>query len=97
MVTIEQALEEAKKNHRVCPQPGKWHELYELLPNKVRKGGCRGPALPLILAAWSATPKLSKIVRFHEHLAWATEHGALDAVYEFMQNLEEEEWFHFDE
>jgi len=50
MVTLEQALEEAQKNDRVCPQPQKWNELYELLPNRVRRGNGWEPALPLILA-----------------------------------------------
>ncbi len=97
MVTLEQALEEAQKNDRVCPQPQKWNELYELLPNRVRRGNGWEPDLPLILAAWWDTPAIQKILRLREHIEWASEHGCLDVIYEFMQNLMEEEWFHIGE
>lgn len=97
MVTLEQALEEAQKNDRVCPQPRKWNELYKLLPNRVRRGDGWEPAVPLILAAWWDTPAMLKILRLREHIEWASEHGCLDVIYEFMQNLMEEEWFHIGE
>ena len=66
MITIDQAIEEAQKNGRVCPQPQRWNELYELLPDRKRKGNGWEPSLPLILAAWWDTPILSKIIRFRE-------------------------------
>ncbi len=94
MIAIEQAIAEAQKNDRVCPQPQQWNELYELLPERKRKGNGWEPALPLILAAWRNTPVLSKIIRFREHLEWADSHGALSEVFEFMKNLPEEEWHH---
>ena len=97
MSTLEQALEEAKRNNRVCPQPQRWNELYELLPNKKRKGNGWVPALPLILAAWWDTPAMSKMIRLREHIEWASEHGGLDIIYEFMKNLKEDEWFHIGE
>ena len=34
MATLEEALEEAQKNNRVCPQPMRCQELYEILPEK---------------------------------------------------------------
>jgi hypothetical protein len=94
MVTLEQALEEAQKNDRVCPQSMKWNELYELLPDRARRGNRWEPAPPLILAAWWDTPVVSKQLRLREHIDWASKHGCLDSIYEFMQNLKEEEWFH---
>ncbi len=94
MVSLKQVLEEAQKNARICPQPQKWNELYELLPNKKRKGKGHEPALPLILAAWWDTPAMLKTLRLREHIEWASEHNSLIAVYEFMKNLKEEEWFH---
>lgn len=96
MVTFGQALEEAQKNGRVCPQPQKWNKLYELLPNTVRKDGGWEPALPLILTAWHAHP-VAKMERLREHIEWASEHGCLDVVHAFMKNLKEEEWFHIGE
>ena len=97
MVTLEQAVEEARKNGRVCPQPQKWNELYGLLPNRVRKGNCWETPLPLILAAWADTPALTKILRLREHIEWASVHGCLDRVHEFMQDLKEDEWYHLSE
>ncbi len=97
MVTLEQALEEAQKNNRVCPQPLKWKELYELLPNTKRKGNGWEPSLPLILAAWGNTPAMLKILRLREHIEWAFEHGCLDDILVFLQNLKEDEWHHFGE
>jgi len=53
--------------------------------------------LPLILAAWWDTPAMSKMIRLREHIEWASEHGGLDIIYEFMKNLKEDEWFHIGE
>ncbi len=94
MITLDQAIAEAKKNGRVCPQPQRWNELYKLLPDKKRKGGGWEPALPLMLAAWWDTPILSKTIRFREHLEWADAHGVLDKVFKLIKNLPEEEWYH---
>ena len=94
MATLKETLEEAQKNNRVCPQPKKWNELYGLLPNKKRKGNGWEPSIPLILAAWWDTPAVPKMLRLREHIEWAHQHGCLDAVYQFLANLKEEEWHH---
>ena len=94
MITLDQAITEAQKNGRICLQPKKWNELYNLLPERRRKGREWEPALPLILAAWRDTPVLLKATRFREHLAWADAHGALAEVFEFITNLKEEDWYH---
>jgi hypothetical protein len=65
MVMLDEVLKEANRDGRICPQPTKWNELWEMLPNKKRKGAGWEPALPLILAAWHDTPYLSKISRAH--------------------------------
>lgn len=97
MATLEEALELAQTNARVCPQPQRWNELYKLLPNRKRVGAGWEPPLPLILAAWWDTPAISKIARFREHLEWAASHGALDSVYSFMSALQESDWHHVGE
>ena len=97
MATLEEALSLAKVNNRVCPQPQRWNELYELLPNRKRVGMGWEPPLPLILAAWWDTPALSKISRLQEHLEWAAAHGALESVHAYMAGLPEHEWHHFGE
>jgi hypothetical protein len=94
MVTLEETLQEAQKNNRVCPQPKRWQELYELLPEKKRKGNKWDPAVPPILAAWWDTPALLKVLRMREHIEWASKHDYLDNVYRFLSELPESEWHH---
>lgn len=94
---LDKVLAEASRNQRVCPQPRRWQELYELLPGKRQKGVGWEPPLPLVLAAWWDTPALSKMIRLREHIVWASEHDALNTVYEFLAGLKEEDWHHFGE
>jgi hypothetical protein len=94
MATIEEVLTETQKNNRVCPQPQKWQELYEMLPDKKRKGAGWEPALPLILAAWWDTPAMSKMLRLREHLEWAEAHGCLEQIFSFLRALPEGQWQH---
>jgi hypothetical protein len=97
VVTLDEVLAEAQKNKRVCPQPRKWQELYDMLPGKRRKGDGWDPALPLILAAWWDTPALPKMLRLREHLEWAAAQGCLDQVYSYLCALPEVEWHHMEE
>lgn len=94
MITIDELLKEIQKNDRVCPQPEKWNELYQLLPNKKRKGNGWEPSVPLILAAWWDTPAMSKMLRLREHIEWASKEGCLDEIYNFLSELKEEDWHH---
>ena len=84
MATLEEALAEIQKNNRVCPQPQKWQQLYEMLPQKQRKGAGWEPGLPLILAAWWDAPELAKMLRLREHIEWSAAHGCLDEVFNFL-------------
>ncbi len=93
-ITLEEVLQEAQKNNRVCPQPQRWQELYKVLPDKKRKGGGWEPAVPLILAAWWDTPALPKMMRLREHIEWASTHGCLDTVHKYLVELPETEWHH---
>jgi hypothetical protein len=97
MITIEDTLAEAQKNNRICPQPQKWNELYEMLPNKKRKGSGFEPSLPLILAAWRDTPAMMKMLRLKEHIEWASTHDCLSEIHQFLANLRENEWHHIGE
>jgi len=96
-MTIDDTFAEAKKNNRVCPQPKKWNELYEMLPKRKRKGNGWNPSLPLILAAWWDTPAMMKMLRLREHIEWASAQGCLDEVHKFLVNLTEDEWCHIGE
>lgn len=97
MVTLEAVLAEIQKNNRVCPQPQRWQQLYEMLPQKQRKGAGWEPSLPLILAAWWGTPSLSKMLRLREHIEWAASHDCLAEVYSFLLELPEDQWHHVGE
>jgi hypothetical protein len=95
--SLEEVLAEAQKNCRVCPQPQKWQQLYEMLPDKKQKGSGWEPPLPLILAAWWDSPALSKILRLREHIEWAESHGLLEEVASFLRGLAEDQWHHIEE
>lgn len=92
---IQSLTDFSKANGRVCPQPTKWNELWEMLPdrNRTAAGGWQ-PPLPLILGAWWAAGVAAKRARFEEHLRWADSRGALTKVRLFLEGLSEEEWFH---
>lgn len=85
-------LDYVRADGRVCPVPTRWHELWELLPDRHRAGGGWEPPLPLILAAWWTTPALAKMLRLQEHIRWAADHGALEAVDAFLRSLPDDEW-----
>lgn len=97
VATLENVLALVQQNRRVCPQPQRWNELYQMLPGKKRKGAGWEPALPLILAAWWHTPAMSKALRLREHLEWAESHDCLDDVHSFLAALPESEWHHLGE
>jgi hypothetical protein len=81
-------------NQRVCPQPNEWSRLWEMLPDKQRKGSGWEPALPLILGAWDDTPAVLKLARFNEHIEWAKSHGVLEEIARYLRSLTEEQWHH---
>lgn len=78
----------------MCPMPVKWHELYELLPNKYMSGCNYMPSAPLILAAWWTATDEQKRLRLKEHLFWAEQHGGLERVFNYLNNLSERDWYH---
>ena len=92
MTTFEELMVEAGKDRRVCPQPMVWNRLWELLPNRRRSGIGWEPPLPLILAAWWETSDSDKRNRFHSHLRWASEHGAIEPIANLLSNMKAEDW-----
>lgn len=88
--TINDAMVEVRRNNRVCPNPVRWLELYEMLPNRTESR----PTPPLVGASWQATPSLSKRMCLREHLAWAETNESLPRVLDFLKQLPEEEWHH---
>lgn len=91
---LESILALIAKDGRVCPRPQQWDKLWKLLPDRSKDNGVWQPAPPLILSAWRATSDEQKATRLREHIRWAADRGALDAVAEFLINLAEDEWHH---
>jgi hypothetical protein len=91
---LQDLVDEVAGQGWVCPQPMKWNELYELLPERKRVGLGWEPPLPLILGAWWDTPLLTKRQRFLEHLEWAQKHEALDSVLVFLRTLTTTDWYY---
>jgi hypothetical protein len=91
-MTLDEMIAEASKNGRVCPQPMVWHRLWELLPDRRQRGAGWEPPLPLILAAWWEASNSEKRSRFHLHLRWASDHGAIDPVAQLLVSMKPEDW-----
>src|SRR6516165_1724976 len=53
--SLEAVLEFACAENRVCPQPQRGNELWEMLPKRKHIGADWSPSLTLILAAWWET------------------------------------------
>jgi len=87
-------LEYVRANSRVCPQPQRWNQLWEMLPEHRQVGVGWQPTLPLILAAWWDTPALQKMLRLEEHIRYAGAHGLLPQVDRFLRELPEQDWAH---
>lgn len=93
-VELEELLAFSQAERRVCPQPQRWNELWELLPERKRVGAGWEPSLPLILGAWWHTSDAEKRERFLSHIRWASEHGELSKVAAFIKSLGPEQWHH---
>jgi hypothetical protein len=89
--TLDETLQEARRNNRVCPKPEFWQRVYDTLP---QDGQGRRASPPLTGPAWSATPSLAKRMSFREHLEWAETHGALDRVFALLKDMGEDDWHH---
>jgi hypothetical protein len=77
---------------RICPQQNKWHELWEMLPDKHRVSNGWDPPLPLILADWDNTTARQKMMRLKLHIQYAANKGILDRIEEFIKSLKRNEW-----
>lgn len=91
--SVEAVIEFARADNRVCPQPQRWNELWQMLPDRQRVGAGWSPSVPFILAAWWETSDAEKQERFFSHIRYAAEHGAaLDAVHSFLISLPDDQW-----
>ena len=90
---LEKRIDEIATTGWICPQPMRWNEIYEKLPNRTRKGGGWNPPLPLILAAWWETSPRQKKERFLQHLAWAERERVLESTIDELSALADEDWY----
>lgn len=89
---MDDLLEFVQADGRICPQPRRWDELWRLLPGRKRVGSGWDPPLPLILAAWWSTSPQQKRARLQEHIVYAADHDALEAVNQFLRALPHADW-----
>ena len=95
MLSIDQLkslLQYVCEEGRICPQPNKWHELWEMLPDKYRVDNGWSVPLPLILDQWENTTSLDKMIRLKQHIEYAAEKDLLDLVEKFLKGLTREDW-----
>ena len=93
MKSPEDIVAAAAEEGRVCPQPGLWNDLWQMLPDRRQVGAGWEPALPLILAAWDLTSDAAKRERFLLHLRWAEARGAMQSVIIFLDSLRPDQWY----
>lgn len=91
-VTLDQVLQEARRDNRVCPKPDKWLSLYALLAANAKDAALPPP--PLTGAVWERAPALPKRMCFIEHLEWAAAQGCLTVVLAFVKSLADDDWLY---
>lgn len=90
-LSLDEVVHDALRDGRVCLKPSQWTKLYVLLA-QYRSGTARLPPPPLTGRAWEATPPLAKRMSFHTHLEWASMHGCLAPVAEFIRSQPDDAW-----
>lgn len=79
---------------RICPNPERWHEIFERLARHAKS--CRrdppSPPVPLILAGWAYSNDIEKLRRWEETVAWAKDNGCPEIV-----NVPEEDFYYVEE
>ena len=96
-LSLDAVLALARKNNRVCPMPGQWLVLYDVLTiDGARKLGPFAPR-PLCGRAWTSSSAIAKRLRMRDQIVWTADYGGLRAVYDFLWGLKEEDWLHFGE
>jgi ADP-ribosylglycohydrolase len=89
---LEDLLSFVRAEGRVCPMPDAWNRLWQMLTGSRGTGGGSEPPVPLILAGWVASPG-AKAQRLAEQIRYASEHGALDLVDDYLRNLPTASWY----
>jgi hypothetical protein len=96
-LTIGTVLALSKKNNRVCPMPGQWLMLHDILTLNGTRKLKPYPPEPVCGRAWVSTSAMNKRIRMRDQIMWAADYGGLSAVHDFLQHLTEDEWLHVGE
>mgnify|MGYP000856971202 CR=1 FL=1 len=89
--TFDTLWKHCTSNNRVCPMPMKWNDLFNMLKEK------ESINIPLILNGWEMSSPLEKMLRFEEHIKWASKQKQLEEIGQFLRSLKEEDWAHYGE
>jgi len=93
---VDTVIADASRDRRLCPQPMACPQSCKRLPEGSRSGPGQRPGSPLILAVCTPQQPTEKQARFHEHIRWAAEHGALSMAADFVAGLGAEDWYRGD-
>jgi hypothetical protein len=86
--TVQDVLNEARRNNRVSPKEAQWTRLWELLKEAT------GFEPPACAPTGETVPRLVKRMLLRDQIEWAADHGYLALTMRFLQSLPEEEWVH---
>lgn len=92
MANIDELIQFAQQDNRVCPKADYWNGLWEKLPDKKRVGAGWNPPLPLILAGAYCTSDDEKRDRLVVHLRYAEQKGVLDSIELYLKGLNGDQW-----
>jgi hypothetical protein len=76
----------------ICPNPARWHEIYERLLSASAERDLEKPPKALILNGWAATNDVEKAERWAETANWAERHGLTDLV-----TVQPQDWYAVEE
>jgi hypothetical protein len=96
-LTVGTVLSLSKKNNRVCPMPGQWLMLHDILTLNGTRKLKPYPPEPVSGRAWVSTSSMNKRIRMRDQIMWAADYGGLSSVHDFLQHLAEDEWLHVGE
>lgn len=92
-VTIDQALQLARRGNRVCPMPEQWKAMFALMQRHAPAN--TAPPNTIDGAAWNAVPRMQRRLRLRDQLEWAERHNVLEFPFRFLKGLSEDDWLHF--
>lgn len=95
VASLDAVMQLARRNNRACPLPEPWAALHRHLPPRLAGGKSYPAPAPVDGGAWGVTSAMQKRLRLRDQIEWAEREKGLQAVFEFLLGLREEEWHHF--